>query len=114
MASQTQKSFLEQRNRGMEIFFFSPEKSLLQGGKLFSGHALLIDIAVLTQFLCEAFKRAPEIWPTDSGKQVSFCSDAHGWRSEGLRPREHAALYFVMTSPGGRRCRDTNIQEPLS
>lgn len=69
-------------------FFFFFLKISCWKEKAFSGNDLLIDIhAVLTQFLCEAFKRVLEIWPTDSGKKASFCSDAHGWLCEGLMSR---------------------------
>lgn len=98
----------------MEIFVFFL-KSPCWKGKAFSGHDLLIDIPVLTPFLCEAFKWVLEIWPTDSGKKVSFCSDAHGWLPEGLMYQGTGSSQLchdlTWSCP---RCSDTSTQEPLS
>lgn len=87
-------------------------KAQLEGEAL-SGHSHLIDNPVLAQFLCEAFKRASEVWPNVSGKTF-FCPAAHGSPSEGPVSRRHAALHFVMTSPGGPGCRGARTQGPLS
>lgn len=83
----------------MEIFFL---KSPCWKAKAFSGRDLLTDIPVLTQLLCEAVKRVPEIWPNISGKTFSALMLAVR-RLKAQCPRQHAAPCFVMTSPGGQR-----------
>lgn len=91
----------------------SERGDLFLEGEALSGHGHLIDNPVLAQFLCEAFTRASEVWPSVSGKTF-FCPDAHGSPSEGPVSRQHAALHFVMTSLGGPGCRAACTQGPLS
>lgn len=100
------------RNLSVETDFFFFWKAQLEG-EASSGHGHLIDNPVLAQFLCEAFKRASEVWPNVSGKTF-FCPDAHGSPSEGPVSRQRAALRSVMTSPGGSGRGDARTQGPLS
>lgn len=99
-----QESLPGYRNMSMEIFFL---KGPGWKAKAFSGYDLLIDIPVLTRFLCEALKRLLEIWPSVSGKTFLSAPMPRARCLKAQCPGQRAALYFVMTSPGGPRCGDT-------
>lgn len=80
----------------METFFW---KVSAGRGNLFPGHDLLIDIPVLTQFLCEAFKWSWKYGQTSQARRffLFWCVQFPIWRPSVMRSWQSSLLCHDLT-----------------